>query len=124
MGTLVYNGNGSIPIDDRLLAHLQVVIIDKLRRQESFPFTWQLGGRETTVWFGPSIALEFVYSGGRAPSLNRAWLHQLAEAAASNAGLSAIPEPLTPSAPVPTPDLPVPAMARSLATTARTRTPA
>ncbi|GAA1940139.1 ATP-dependent DNA ligase [Agromyces allii] len=113
MGTLVYNGNGSIPIDDRLLAHLQVVIIDKLRRQEFFAFTWELGGRESTVWFGPSIALEFVYSGGRVPSLNRAWLHQLAEAASSNAGLSALPEPQMPGAPAPA--VPVPAMARSLA---------
>ncbi|MFF2371815.1 ATP-dependent DNA ligase [Agromyces sp. NPDC058110] len=95
MGTLVYNGTGSIPIDDRLLAHLQVVIIDKLRRQESFPFSWEVAGRESTVWFGPSIALEFVYAGNRSPLLNRAWLNQLAAAASSNAGLSALPEPLT-----------------------------
>ncbi|SFR84230.1 hypothetical protein SAMN05428970_2951 [Agromyces sp. CF514] len=111
MGTLVYNGTGSIPIDDRVLAHLQVVIIDKLRRQESFPFSWEVGGRESTVWFGPSIALEFVYAGNRSPLLNRAWLNQLAAAASSNAGLSALPEPLTapPSrsplaAPAPGPD--------------------
>jgi len=118
---LVYNGNGSIPIDDRLLAHLQVVVIDKLRRQESFPFTWELDGRESTIWFGPSIALEFVYSGGRAPSLNRAWLHQLAESAASGSGLRALPEPLTPANPVPAPEVPVPAMARSLAPATRNR---
>lgn len=112
---LVYNGSGTITIDDRLLAHLQIVIIDKLRRQESFAFTWDVGGRESSVWFGPSISLEFVYSGGRVPTLNRAWLHQLAEAAASNAGLHAVPEPMMPAAPVaPAPEVPVPAGARSL----------
>ncbi|WP_067879226.1 hypothetical protein [Agromyces aureus] len=120
MGTLVYNGNGSIPIDDRVLAHLQVVIIDKLRRKEFFAFTWQLSGRESTVWFGPTIALEFVYSGGRVPTLNRAWLHRLAEAASSNAGLSLLPEPADGVA-APALRIPVPAPMREVAGSTRAR---
>jgi hypothetical protein len=41
MGKLIYNVNTSTEIDDRALAHLQIVIIGKLRRQESFAFSWK-----------------------------------------------------------------------------------
>ena len=64
MGTLIYNGGISLAVDDRTMAHLQVVIINKLRRRESFTFTWDDGALQTVYWIGPSIAIEFVYSGG------------------------------------------------------------
>ena len=38
---LVYHSTTTLMIDDRVLAHLQVVIINKLRRRESFTFTWR-----------------------------------------------------------------------------------
>lgn len=44
MGTLFYGDNRfAIGIDDRSLAHLQLVILAKLRRDESFSFTWHKG---------------------------------------------------------------------------------
>ncbi len=49
MGTLIYGDSGLIvDFDDRVLAHLQIVIGAKLRRHEGFFFTWKddLAGRE------------------------------------------------------------------------------
>lgn len=99
MGTLIYNGGISLAIDDRTLSHLQVVIINKLRRRESFTFTWDDGGTQTVCWIGQSVPLEFVYSGNRQPALNRGWLELLALSANSNAGLLALPEPVEPPRP-------------------------
>jgi len=93
MGTLIYNGGVTLAIDDRTLSHLQVVIIDKLRRRESFTLTWDDGATQTVCWVGQSIPLEFVYSGNRRPVLNRGWLELLALSANSNGGLMAVPEP-------------------------------
>ena len=47
MGTMTYDSKLVATFDDRVLAHLQVVIWAKLRRGESFSFTWtdsQRGG--------------------------------------------------------------------------------
>ena len=93
MGMLVYNGRMTLHIDDRVLAHLQVVVINKLRRRESFTFTWDDGAQEAVCWVGPSIPLEFVYSGNRRPLLNREWLELMAMSANANSGLFVMPEP-------------------------------
>jgi hypothetical protein len=93
VGMLVYNGRMTLPIDDRVLAHLQVVVINKLRRRESFTFTWDDGAQEAVCWIGPSIPLEFVYSGNRHPLLNREWLELMAMSANANSGLVVMPEP-------------------------------
>ena len=94
MGMLVYNGRMTLHIDDRVLAHLQVVVINKLRRRESFTFTWDDGAQEAVCWIGPSIPLEFTYSGNRRPLLNREWLELMAMSANANSGLVVMPEPV------------------------------
>jgi len=93
VGMLVYNGRMTLHIDDRVLAHLQVVVINKLRRRESFTFTWDDGAEEAVCWIGPSIPLEFTYSGNRRPLLNREWLELMAMSANANSGLVVMPEP-------------------------------
>ena len=94
MGQLVYAlESRRIEIDDRTLAHLQVVILNKLRRRESFAFSWDDNRGVVSFWLHPSVALQFVYSGNRQPALNRAWLELLADAANSNAGLVVLAEP-------------------------------
>ena len=40
MGTLTYDSKLSASFDDRVLAHLQIVIWAKIRRGEPFSFTW------------------------------------------------------------------------------------
>jgi hypothetical protein len=69
MGKFTYQTGTRVDFEDRVLAHLQVVISNKLRRGESFVFTC------------------------RAPSLNRAWIEALAVTANSPNGLYVIPEP-------------------------------
>ncbi|MCU1578317.1 MAG: hypothetical protein JWP19_521 [Rhodoglobus sp.] len=102
MGTLYYgDGRYAIPIEDRALSHLKVVIVNKLRRGESFTFSWvkdqAQGGGRGTIWLDPAIPLAFDFSGSRAPQLNRNWLEALALEAGSTRGLvltdeSSVPE--------------------------------
>lgn len=74
-----------------------MVISQKLRRGESFLFTWRndasVGDGRTAVWLHPQATLVYSYSGSRQPALNRAWLEELTQAANSNAGLHILPEP-------------------------------
>lgn len=93
MGALVYDSGVAAELDDRTLAHLQVIIVNKLRRQESFPFTWNDERRSMTVWLSPNTPIAFVYHGNRPPRLNRAWLEDLALVANSVGGLVVVPEP-------------------------------
>jgi hypothetical protein len=89
-----------IPIDDRALAHVKIVVIAKLRRGEGFGFSWpkgvELGGGRFTAWVHPGSTLLFEFSGGREASINREWLEALNQAAATPLGLSVIPEPANP----------------------------
>ncbi|WP_345761182.1 hypothetical protein [Diaminobutyricibacter sp. McL0608] len=91
MGTLVYNGTAEFTFDDRVLAHLQIVIGLKLRRREGFLMTWidRTTGDEklTTVWVDPSLSLLFRYSGTEMPQINKEWLILLTESSNSSAGL-------------------------------------
>ena len=97
MGTLTYDVDHKLDIDDRTLAHLQIVIGTKLRRGESFNFTWikdvAAGSGRTTIWLDPSISLTYDFQGSKQPVLNRAWIELLMNAANSGAGLSIVPEP-------------------------------
>jgi hypothetical protein len=97
MGRFIYEGAVKAEIEDRALAHLQFVIMDKLRRGEAFPFTWHddpsLGQGRTTVWLNTRSDLVFKYYGSRQPELNRAWLEALAVEANSLQGLQLMREP-------------------------------
>jgi hypothetical protein len=97
MGKLIYGQHISAELEDRLLAHLEVVITAKLRRGEGFLFSWKeaAGGASgrVSVWLHPSLPLVYRYSGGRSPAINRAWVEALSQAASSAAGLRLLPEP-------------------------------
>lgn len=41
MGKFTYETTTKVDFDDRILAHLQLVITTKLRRSEAFTFTWK-----------------------------------------------------------------------------------
>ena len=100
MGTFTYE-HTRVDFDDRLLAHLQHVIYNKLRRGESMAFTWTNEGGEdnarTSVWLHPAATLVFEISGVKSFELNREWLDQLAIAANAPAGLHTVPEPASES---------------------------
>ncbi|MFE7843582.1 ATP-dependent DNA ligase [Microbacterium sp. NPDC057407] len=97
MGKFTYENGVKVDFDDRTLAHLQVVIASKLRRSESFHFSWKddasIGDGRTTVWVHPSASLVFKYYGSRPPKLNPAWLNALMFTANSGSGLYLVPEP-------------------------------
>lgn len=92
MGTLHYgNGLHALAISDDVLAHVKVVVTTKLRRGESFTLTWQYpdgeGPARTTLWIQPAIPLLFTFDCAEPVALDRDYLHALATAANSNAGL-------------------------------------
>lgn len=96
MGKLIYAGDREVEIEDRTLAHMKIVMLSKLRRDESFAFNWphsvDSGSGRSTVWIHPSVALEFRFHGNRSPELNREWVEKLLASANSPEGLKMIPE--------------------------------
>ncbi len=91
MGYLVYDSSTRVSFDDRVLAHLEVVIIAKLRRKESFAISWRepraVGSGRSTLWFDSSIPLRFRFDGSRPPLIDREWVDRLAVAASSHGAL-------------------------------------
>lgn len=98
LGQLQYGDSlPSIDFDDRVLAHLKVVIFAKFRRHESFSFSWDHGtangSGHSSIWLTAEIPVRFVFTGGRPPSLNRQWAERLMIEANSPSGLRIVPEP-------------------------------
>lgn len=90
MGSLTYDSM-VFEFEDRVLAHLQIVIVNKLRKGEPFLMSWLLpaeaGSGRGSIWLEPSIPLYFQFEGSRAPAIDRAWLGRLIESADSSQGL-------------------------------------
>ena len=82
-------------MDDRTLAHLRIVVMNKLRRGEPFPLHAPdpdgIGSR--TAWIHPAVSLVFHFFGSRPPLLNRAWIEQMMRAASGPSGLTLGEEP-------------------------------
>ena len=97
MGTLTYDSTMKVDFDDRLLAHLRLVIGMKLRRGESFFLNWKddnsIGDGSSTIWLNPSIPIAFKFNGSRDVAINPRWLDDLVTTANSATGLRPIPEP-------------------------------
>ncbi|WP_426519115.1 ATP-dependent DNA ligase [Diaminobutyricibacter sp. McL0618] len=98
MGTLYYGASTSMAeFDDRVLAHLQMAIVAKLRRGESFVFSWDVdrekGSGSHSLWISPTIPLRFTYQAGRRGPINRSWVDALVKTANSVPGLRIVDEP-------------------------------
>ncbi|WP_423921788.1 ATP-dependent DNA ligase [Frigoribacterium sp. 2-23] len=98
MGTLFYGANRlAIDFDDRALAHLQLAIVTKLRRHESFAFTWRhddaSGQGRNVIWLHESIPLQFSYAGSRMANVNRQWIDALLASASTTLGMRLVDEP-------------------------------
>jgi len=100
MGHLVYgDGAYDVAVDDRALAHLQIVIGAKLRRQESFFFSWEDGSGDdghSSIWLNPFIPLRFAFASSTPIQINREWLEMLTRAANSTGGLRFVAEAAEP----------------------------
>jgi hypothetical protein len=82
--------------DSRTLAHLGVVIFAKLRRGESFAFSWRLDdgtGARSSIWLNPAIPLRFEFGDSPVPVLNRLWVEALMVTANGPGGLTITVEP-------------------------------
>jgi hypothetical protein len=90
MGVLHY-GSFTYTFDDRLLAHIQVVVGLKLRRGESFFLTWRaspaVGDGRHAIWIDNGMPIHCEYFGGRQPSINRGIIEAWVTAAGSSGGL-------------------------------------
>ncbi|MBK0419846.1 ATP-dependent DNA ligase [Leucobacter sp. CSA1] len=90
MGSFRYDGI-TTHFEDRLLTHLQIVIVQKLAREESFLMSWKdsvtVGDGRSAIWLSPGTAITFKFSGSRVPAINRDWLLALGRSADSSTGL-------------------------------------
>lgn len=100
MGKLAYDRALTVDFEDRVLAHLQIVIGMKLRRGDSFHFSWRddksIGDGRTSVWLHPAIPLVYKFYGSKPPVINPAWIHALELSANTTQGLMIVPEPNAP----------------------------
>jgi hypothetical protein len=98
VGSLIYGGTGlHIQFEDRVLAHLQIVMTAKLRRNEGFQFSWRdsddLGAGRRSIWLHASIPLYFTFDSAEQPAINRTWLDVLSMTSNSASGLRIVEEP-------------------------------
>jgi len=95
MGVLHYNTR-DFHMDDRLLAHLQVVIALKLRRSENFFLAWvnapEAESERYVLWIDNGIPIFCEYEAGAIPEINREWIDRLTASASTNYGLQITPE--------------------------------
>lgn len=94
MGQFLYGDQPAVfEIDDRTLAHVEAVVLAKLRRAENFALTIDAehAGRDT-IWLTAAATLRFVYTSER-PQLNRSWLDALIDTANTTGGMRIVAEP-------------------------------
>lgn len=92
MGTLLYGpAETAISFDDTILSHLQLVIVAKLRRGESFILSWdvapEFGGGRNTIWLNSMLPLMFKYDSNQVPVIDRELLERMSVSANNNRGL-------------------------------------
>jgi hypothetical protein len=95
VGILHYGSTpASFSVDDRTLAHIELVILAKLRRRESLSLALndETTSHRQAMWISPDVTLRFEYHGPM-PEINRTWLQELVDTANSPGGLRLVPEP-------------------------------
>ena len=95
MGTISYD-HLIVKMDDRTLAHVQIVVVNKLRRGEAFLMSWkdslETGSGRSSIWLHPNVLVHFKFDGSRAPSINPDWLAALSQSADGSRGLIVMAE--------------------------------
>jgi hypothetical protein len=90
VGSITYE-SWTIEFEDRLLSHLQLVIIQRFRNGERFAMSWvdaiESGDGRSSVWLHPAGYLYFRFAGSRVPTINPEWIKRLTESAKSSQGL-------------------------------------
>jgi hypothetical protein len=90
MGALTYDGTAT-KFDDRVLAHLQIVIVQRLRQNRSFLMSWlnalEVGDGRTSIWMHQFADIRFTFDGSRPPTIDTHWLGVLGSSADGPRGL-------------------------------------
>jgi hypothetical protein len=90
MGSMAH-GNISVDFEDRLLSHLQIVIVQRFRRNETLVMSWldaqSVGDGRSSLWMTPTLPVYFKFAGSRVPAIDEQWLKRLSDSAASSSGL-------------------------------------
>ena len=94
MGHLHYGSPpASFELDDRTLAHVEIVVLAKLRRNESFALTIDgANGARESIWINSSSTLRFEF-GSTTNDISKAWLDELIDSANTTTGMKILPEP-------------------------------
>lgn len=92
MGTLYYGSSRTpIHIEDRLLAHLKIVITSKLRRSESFLLSWdepvENGSGRASIFIHQTCDLIYRFDGSRPAEMDQQLLETMAAESTSTRGL-------------------------------------
>jgi hypothetical protein len=94
MGKLTYGAiQREIVMDDNLLAHIEVVVLSRLRRNNAFALRWTEtveGSTDVrrTIWVHQGSDLYFEYETPTQGELDHQLLDKLAKSADSNAGIN------------------------------------
>lgn len=94
MGHLHYGSPPtSFALPDRTLAHVEFVVLAKLRRNEGFALSVDTpsGGRQQ-VWINTAATLRFEFE-SEVTDINREWLELLIDSANAASGMRIVPEP-------------------------------
>lgn len=95
MGHLQY-ASEQFNIDDRTLAHVQLVIVAKLRKNEAFVLSWGIdsthGSGRRSLWIDRYIPILFQFDGSRRIQINRRWLDAMTQRSYTATGLELMPE--------------------------------
>ena len=96
---LTYDGDAT-RFEDRLLTHLQIVVVQRLRQNRSFLMSWanalEVGDGRTSIWLHPGAQVRFTFDGSRVPEIDQDWLNALGASADSARGLIVMNEQGTP----------------------------
>lgn len=89
MGRLIYQERPVLDIEDRMLSHLRIVVMNKLRRQEPFMLTAPHPDQGTlSIWMHPATPIVFQFYGGRQPSIDSDIIEQMMRDASGPDGLT------------------------------------
>ena len=96
MGKLVYGAGQEYDLDDRVLSHVKLAIVAKLRRHESFLLNWDVpveqGSGRVSLWISREVPLSFQFNGSRPPTINTRWLEALMHTAHRTGGMQVMSE--------------------------------
>lgn len=96
MGKLLYGAGQEYDLDDRVLSHVKLAIVAKLRRHESFLLNWDVpveqGSGRVSVWISREVPLAFQFTGSRPPAINPQWLEALMHTSQRTGGMVVMPE--------------------------------